>query len=172
MMDKVGKLLVTGISGLELTREEEDLIPYFGGVLLFSRNFESRKQLKDLTSAIKKRNPEILIAVDHEGGRVQRFKNGFTHFQAMGEISKLNSPKLCFEVHQQMAEELRICGVDVNFSPCSDLLIDKDCEVIGDRSFGDNPSLVSGMVSSAVRGLQTQGSLLVQNISLAMVILI
>ena len=60
-MSDVGKLLVTGISGLELNKEEEEWISFFGGVLLFSRNFKSKKQLKDLTSEIKKINPEIEV---------------------------------------------------------------------------------------------------------------
>lgn len=154
-MNGVGKLFFTGLDGLELSNGEANFIRDYqlGGVILFSKNYENRAQLKKLTSSLKEINPNILIAVDHEGGRVQRFRNDFTEFPAMMEIAKIGSPKLCFDVHTQMAMELSSCGVNVNLSPCSDIFIDKDCSVIGDRAFGDNEQIVSDFVSSAVRGL-------------------
>ena len=154
-MNGVGKLFFTGLDSLELSIGEANFIKDYqlGGVILFSKNYENRTQLKKLTSSLREINPNILIAVDHEGGRVQRFRDDFTEFPAMMEIAKLGSPKLCFEVHTQMALELSSCGVNVNLSPCSDIFIDKDCSVIGDRSFGDNEKVVSDFVSSAVRGL-------------------
>ena len=154
-MNGIGKLFLTGLDGLELSNREAQFIKdhELGGVILFSKNYENKEQLKELTNSLKKINPRILIAVDHEGGRVQRFRDGFTQFPAMMQIADLGSPKLCFDVHAQMAMELRACGVNVNLGPCSDIFIDKDCSVIGDRSFGDNEKIVADFVSSAVRGL-------------------
>lgn len=160
-MNQIGKLFFTGLTGTELTIDEEIFIKDYnlGGVILFSKNFESRAQLKTLCAQIKKISPDILIATDHEGGRVQRFRHEFTEFPSMMDISKLGSPKLCFQVHEQMAKELRFCGVNVNLSPCTDILIDLNCNVIGDRSFGSTKEIVAEFSSSAVRGLQTNGVL-------------
>ncbi len=158
-MNQIGKLFFTGLSGTTLTKNEEDFIREYslGGVILFSKNYSNREQLKNLCTSIKNIQSDILIATDHEGGRVQRFRKEFTEFPSMMEIAKLGSPKLCYEVHEQMAKELSYCGVNVNLSPCADILIDPNCDVIGDRSFGDSKEIVSEFASSAVRGLQTNG---------------
>ena len=160
-MNQVGKLFFTGLTGTSLSLDEQRFIKnhHLGGVILFAKNYENRAQLKSLCSEIKQINPEILIATDHEGGRVQRFREEFTEFPSMMEIAKLASPKLCFEVHEQMAKELQFCGVNVNLSPCTDILIDPNCKVIGDRSFGYTKEVVSELASSAVRGLQANGVL-------------
>lgn len=156
-MNQIGKLFFTGISGTTLKKEEAQFIKNFslGGVILFSKNYENRSQLQNLCNEIKKNSPSILIATDHEGGRVQRFRKGFTEFPPMMDVAKIGSPKLCFEVHEQMAKELTYCGVNVNLSPCADILVDQNCDVIGDRSFGLTKEVVSEFASSAVRGLQT-----------------
>jgi len=83
------------VSGLTLTKVEEAQLakPSIGGVILFSRNFDSIEQLKQLISAIRSVKPNLLISVDHEGGRVQRFKNGFTHLPAMSRLGELYDKK-------------------------------------------------------------------------------
>lgn len=160
MKNSLGQLIITGIQGTSLRSDEKKFIEEeeIGGAILFSQNYESPAQLAELVNSIqtlKKEHP-IFIAVDHEGGRIQRFKDPFSHFPPMLEIAKLNSPKLFFEIHQIMAKELRACGININLAPCSDILTNINNKVIGDRSFGEDPENCSKFVTAAVRGLQTQ----------------
>jgi len=152
-----------GISGESLTPDEVSIIRNedLGGVILFSRNFKDPAQLAELVNSIQKLRGDypLFIGVDQEGGRVQRFKNQFSHFPSMLELSRHDSPKLVFEVHEVMAKELAACGVNLNFSPCCDILTNQDNKVIGDRSFGDTADKVEKMISAAIRGLQTNNIL-------------
>lgn len=160
-MDNFGQLIITGIKGLSLTPEETTFIKEekIGGVILFAHNYEDPAQLAELVNSIQKNRDEypLFIAVDHEGGRVIRFKKHFTQFPAMMELSKINSPKLIYEVHEVMAKELAACGINLSFSPCCDILTNPDNKVIGDRAFGDNVEDVEKHISAAIRGLQTNG---------------
>lgn len=160
-MAQLGQLIFTGISGTSLTDEEKEFIEKenIGGVILFQENYESPAQLAELVNSIQVLRDEypLYIAVDHEGGRVRRFKEHFTQFPSMQEVGATNSPKICYSVAKIMADELNACGVNLNFSPVCDVLVNPNNKVIGDRSFGDDPELVSKFVSSIVRGLQTNG---------------
>ncbi|MCK5073344.1 MAG: beta-N-acetylhexosaminidase [Bacteriovoracaceae bacterium] len=163
MNNEVGQLIITGIEGFVLNDMERDFIEKenIGGVILFSRNFESPAQLAELINSIQKLRQEypLFISVDHEGGRVIRFRKNFTQFPAMAEIAKLDSPKMCFHIHKIMAEELAVCGINLDFSPCCDVLSNSKNKVIGDRSFGTMPDDVSKYITAAIRGLQTNGVL-------------
>lgn len=162
-MSNLGQLIFTGISGTSLTTDEKNFIENenIGGVILFSENYESPAQLAELVNEIQALRQEypLFIAVDHEGGRVVRFKEHFTKIPPMLELAQANSPKLCFRVTKMMAEELSVCGVNVNLSPVCDVLSNPDNQVIGDRAFGKDPEVVSGFISSAIRGFQTNGIL-------------
>src|SRR3954471_10371133 len=134
MLDVVG----TTLSEDDLRRIRH---PLTGGVILFARNYENRGQLTALTEAIHAARPGILIAVDHEGGRVQRFKtDGFTKLPAMRKLGEwwdkdvLAATKAATDVGYVLAAELRACGVDLSFTPVLDL--DHGASgVIGDRAF-------------------------------------
>ncbi len=160
-VDNFGQLIITGIKGLALTPEETSFLKddKIGGEILFSHNFEDPAQLAELINSIQKLRDEypLFISVDHEGGRVIRFKKHFTQFPPMLELSKMNSPKLIYEVHEIMAKELASCGINLSFSPCCDVLTNPDNKVIGDRAFGDNVEDVEKHISAAIRGLQTNG---------------
>ena len=160
-MLNIGQLIMTGISGLTITEEEKKFIESenIGGVILFAHNFESPAQLAELVNSIQVLRKEypLFIAVDHEGGRIMRFKKYFTQFPAMAKIAKIGSPKICYTIHQIMAEELKSCGINLSFSPCCDVLSHPENKVIGDRSFGTTPDEVARYASSAIRGLQTNG---------------
>lgn len=160
-MKDLGQLIFTGISGVSLTDEERDFIEQenIGGVILFSENFESPAQLAELVNSIQKLRDEypLYIAVDHEGGRVCRFKKYFSQFPPMMNIASAGSPKLCFEVSTIMAKELKACGVNLNLAPVCDILTNESNKVIGDRAFGRDADTVSKFVSSAIRGFQTEG---------------
>jgi beta-N-acetylhexosaminidase len=158
-INELGQLFITGISGLELTDNEKEFIQKnnIGGVILFSHNYKDPAQLAELVNEIQTLRDEypLFISVDQEGGRVKRFKSHFTQFPSMNEVAKLDSPKLTFEVHKQMADELKVCGVNLNFSPCCDVWTNPNNKVIGDRSFGTKVVEVEKHVSAAIRGLHT-----------------
>lgn len=162
-MTQVGQLVFTGLSGLTLTEEEKKFIEKedIGGVILFSKNYESPAQLAELVNSIQQLRKEypLFIATDHEGGRVVRFKTQFTQFPPMLEIAKLDSPKLVFEVAEIMAEELLACGVNLNLAPVCDIWNNEQNKVIWDRAFGTDHETVSKFISSMIRGFQTSGLL-------------
>lgn len=162
-MDYPGGLIITGVKGLTLNEEEKHFVKQekLGGVILFANNFSDPAQFAELINSIQALRDEwpLFIAVDHEGGRVMHFKKGFTQYPSMYEISRLDSPKLTYEVHAVMAKELAACGVNLSFSPVCDIWTNPENKVIGDRSFGHNPDEVEKHVSAAIRGLQTNGIL-------------
>ena len=158
-MIQLGQLVFTGLSGLTLTSEERKFIETedIGGVILFSKNYESPAQLAELVNNIQTLRKEypLFICTDHEGGRVIRFKTQFTQFPPMLEIAKLESPKLVFEVASIMAEELLACGINLNLAPVCDIWNNDQNKVIWDRSFGTNAEVVSKFISSMIRGFET-----------------
>ncbi|MCO4792896.1 MAG: beta-N-acetylhexosaminidase [Bacteriovoracaceae bacterium] len=162
-MSNLGQLIMTGLSGTSLTPEESEFIEKenIGGVLLFSENFESPAQLAELVNDIQKLRNEypLFVAVDHEGGRVVRFKNHFTQIPPMLDLSRTGSPKIVFHIAKIMAEELLSCGININLAPVCDVVTHPENQVIGDRAFGDDAEVVSKYISSVIRGLQTNGIL-------------
>jgi len=154
------------VIGPRLTDEDRKrlLNPLVGGVILFSRHFENREQLSKLTRQIHRlRKPKLLIAVDHEGGRVQRFKtDGFTQLPAMAQLGQLwmRDPMRAMAVATSlglvMASELRACGVDLSFAPVLDLDYGVS-QVIGDRSFHRDPRVVAMLARAVAQGMSTAG---------------
>ncbi len=154
-----------GLEGPELSAEEKQLLthPLVGGVILFTRNYRSPEQVAALTAAIHGlRQPRLLVAVDHEGGRVQRFRQGFTHLPAvrrLGEIcdhARLRAKQLARVTGWLMATELRAVGVDFSFAPVLDL--DRGVSaVIGDRSFHHDPEIVADLAHAYGSGMQKAG---------------
>ncbi|MDH4284170.1 MAG: beta-N-acetylhexosaminidase [Gallionellaceae bacterium] len=137
--------------------------PLVGGVILFSRNYISTRQLTELTARIHDlRSPPLLIAVDHEGGRVQRFREGFTRIPPMRELGKIwdASPKRAKHLAQQagfvLAAELRACGVDFSFTPVLDVDYGSS-GVIGDRAFHSEPQAIAELAHSLLQGLRQGG---------------
>lgn len=156
---EVGQLFITGISGLTLTDEEKKFLQEsnIGGVILFKHNYSDPGQLAELTNEIQTLRDEypLFISVDQEGGRVMRFKTHFTQFPPMNIVGQKDSPKMTFELHKALADELSACGVNLNFSPCCDIWTNKNNKVIGDRAFGSESEVVERHVSAAIRGLHT-----------------
>lgn len=157
--------LMVGIAGVSLSNAEKRLLrhPRVGGVILFSRNFESPEQLAGLTRAIHAlRSPPLLIAVDQEGGRVQRFRRPLTELPPvarLGEVydhSPVRACSLAESTGWLMAAELRALGVDLSFAPVLDL--DQGLSgVIGDRAFHARPGAVVELASAYVRGMRRAG---------------
>ena len=156
MLDVVGKSL----SDEDLRRLHH---PLTGGVILFARNYESRAQVTALCAEIHHARPGILIAVDHEGGRVQRFRSdGFTRLPAMRSLGQLwdrdvlESCKAATALGYVLAAELRACGVDLSFTPVLDLDYGPS-EVIGDRAFHRDPRVVTMLAKNINHGLLQAG---------------
>ncbi len=147
----------TTLTDLERARLRNPLV---GGVILFARNFDNRDQLSDLCRSIHaERDEPLLIAVDHEGGRVQRFRSdGFTEIPAMsvfGELwfeDSLAAMRLASETGYVLGAELRACGVDLSFTPVLDLDYGVS-KVIGNRSFHRDPRVVAMLARSLIQGL-------------------
>lgn len=164
MQQSHGSVMID-LMGLSVNDEERELLqhPHVGGVILFARNYESITQITDLCRMIREsRNKPILIAVDQEGGRVQRFKEGFLRLPSMGEIGKMyrHSSELGLELAKYsgwlMASELLAVGVDLSFAPVLDL--DKKLNtVIGDRSFGNDKEVVALLGNYFMRGMHQAG---------------
>ncbi len=137
--------------------------PLTGGLILFARNWQNRKQLTELTTAIKAERPDVLISVDHEGGRVQRFKtDGFTHLPPMRVLGQawmrdaLQATDAATAAGYVLGAELRACGVDLSFTPVLDLDFGES-SVIGDRSFHRDARVATMLAKSLMHGLLLSG---------------
>lgn len=162
--------LMIDVHGTSLTQEDKEIIahPKVGGLILFSRNFQSVNQLKDLNKQIKKVKSNIVIAVDHEGGRVQRFRHGFSAIPAMGNIYQQAVEKNP-EPHQAlqyasimannlgylMAVEVQAAGIDISFAPVLD--VDDISDVIGNRGFHQDPKIVIHLATAFIDGMHKAG---------------
>lgn len=153
------------IAGPTLSPEDRELLahPNVGGVILFGRNYESPEQLRRLTADIHAlRHPELVIAVDQEGGRVQRFREGFTPLpptHLLGrqfELERERALQLAETCGWLMAAELRAAGVDVSFAPVLDLDYGLS-EVIGDRAFHRDPDVVARLAGRLAAGMRHAG---------------
>ncbi|KVE25339.1 beta-hexosaminidase [Burkholderia singularis] len=153
------------VAGKTLTRDDARRLahPLTGGVILFARHFESRRQLAALTDSIRAVRGDILIAVDHEGGRVQRFRtDGFTVLPAMRRVGELwdrdvlAATKVATALGYVLASELRACGIDMSFTPVLDLDYGRS-QVIGDRAFHRDPRVVALLAKSVNHGLALAG---------------
>jgi beta-N-acetylhexosaminidase len=157
--------LIIDIAGLTLSKQDRQRLkhPLVGGIILFARNWQNRSQLTGLCAEIKKVRKDLLICVDHEGGRVQRFKtDGFTHLPTMRTLGNLwmkdamkatNAATACGYI---LASELRACGVDFSFTPVLDLDFGES-SVIGDRSFHRDPRVAALLAKSLMYGLLQSG---------------
>jgi beta-N-acetylhexosaminidase len=157
--------LMVDIEGTELTAEDVRVLshPLVGSVILFSRNYRDVTQVSALTSAIRAlRTPALLIAVDHEGGRVQRFRDGFTRLPAAKLLGRRYDEDrreglaLAQSVGWLMASELRAVGVDFSFAPCVDIDYGVS-EIIGDRAFHQDPDTVSALAVAYMAGMREAG---------------
>ena len=165
--------VVLDIAGTTLNADDRRRLqhPLTGGLILFARNWQSRLQLTELTSAIKQLRPDLLICVDHEGGRVQRFRtDGFTHLPPMrvlGEMwmndgkrgsgaGALDATDAATATGHVLGAELRACGVDLSFTPVLDL-DHGGSSVIGDRALHRDPRVVALLAKSLMHGLLLAG---------------
>ena len=162
-VDLYGRLMLD-LKGVSLDRDERLQLqnPQVGGVILFSRNIQSRDQICDLVAEIRACSKSLLVAVDQEGGRVQRLREGFTAIPSMQAIGNLiaRSPEeglgLSKDLGWLMASEVIACGLDLSFAPVLD--VDRDTSsIIGDRSFSDQPEIVISAAEAFIKGMHDAG---------------
>ena len=155
---------MVSIEGTELNQADESLLgrQSVGGLILFARNYQSKAQISALVQSVRRINPNILIAVDQEGGRVQRFRKGFLALPALARLGALyledKSAGLAAaeECGWAMAAELVSLGVDFSFAPVLDVYTETS-RVIGDRAFSPDPSQLSELALSYVKGMNSAG---------------
>ncbi|MDH5300114.1 MAG: beta-N-acetylhexosaminidase [Gammaproteobacteria bacterium] len=156
--------LMLDLEGIELDHVEKEILrhPMVGGLIFFKRNFESKQQITDLVRCVREQRPEILICVDHEGGRVQRFREGFAPLPALRKLGhwfdhdQAKASAAAAEMAWLMAVELRDVGIDFSFAPVLDLDHQR-CQVIGDRAFHQDKEKVTALAKAYVRGLREVG---------------
>lgn len=157
-------VLMLDLMGLQLTEDEEALLAsqVVGGVILFARNYESPEQVLALTTAIRACQPQILIAVDQEGGRVQRLIDGYTRLPAMGVFASRwreapeQTQALAKQVGWLMAAEMLSAGFDFSFAPVLDINIGLS-QVIGERAFGSDAEQVAALANAFMEGMHEAG---------------
>ena len=157
-------MLVIGTSGTELTAQERDWLQHdsVAGVILFSRNFASRAQVVELCAAIREAAPRPqLICVDQEGGRVQRFREGYSPLPSLEGFGAIyaTDPEAALTLATEhawlMASEVRASGVDLSFAPVVDLA--RGNRAIGDRAFSADPQVVAAFTRAYVQGMHSVG---------------
>ena len=157
--------VILDIAGTALTGDDRRRLqhPLTGGLILFTRNWVDRRQLTELTAEVKAIRPDVLITVDHEGGRVQRFRtDGFTHLPAMRSFGELwmrdamRAIDAATSAGYVLGAELRACGVELSYTPVLDLEHGRS-EVIGNRAFHGDPRVVSVLAQSLMLGLLRAG---------------
>ncbi len=157
--------LIIDIAGTALTEDDGRRLahPLVGGLILFARNWQDREQLGSLCAEVRRLRPELLICVDHEGGRVQRFRSGgFTHLppmRALGELwmqDAMRAQDAASAYGYVLGAELRACGVDLSFTPVLDLDWGPS-GVIGDRAFHADARVVTMLAKSLAHGLRRAG---------------
>ena len=153
-------MLVIGVAGTELTAQEREWLqhPACAGVILFTRNFASRAQVAELSQAIREAAPRPqLVCVDQEGGRVQRFRDGYSALPSLDQFGRLygrdpdGALALAKEHAWLMASEVRASGVDLSFAPVVDL--GRGNRAIGDRAFSADPQIVAEFTRAYVQGM-------------------
>jgi beta-N-acetylhexosaminidase len=157
-----GQLLFAGFEGLEVPEDLARLITAgrVGGVVLFARNIGDPEQVKQLNRALHACAPEgapLLIAIDQEGGRIQRLRDPWTHWPPMQRLGDTNDPELTAAVARALARELSNLGIGLDFAPCVDVDTNPANPVIGDRSFGREPTRVATHAVRFIRAMQDAG---------------
>jgi len=162
---QIGQLLFVGFQGKSITAELKELIEdyHIGGIIFFTRNIEDVFQLSDLiyeAQSLARKKPDgipLLVGIDQEGGRVARIKEPLTVFPPASVLGRTRSEELACRQGMVQAIELKALGFNINFSPVLDIDTNSENPIIGDRSFGNAPKLVSMMGRAVIRGLQENG---------------
>lgn len=153
--------LMLDLPGLWLEAEDRQLLrqPEVAGLILFARNTESPRQVAELVRAIRKERPDMLIAIDQEGGRVQRLRRDVLRLPALADVAAVDDAQadaVARAAAWVMATEMLACGIDISFAPVLDLDYGRS-QVIGNRSLGGDPDRVARLASAYIDGLHAAG---------------
>ncbi|MGI5823353.1 MAG: beta-N-acetylhexosaminidase [Dethiobacteria bacterium] len=160
--EKIGQMVIIGFGGPEIDDHVESMIREHrvGGLILFGRNIADKNQLTGLITGLQAINQDnrlpLFIAVDEEGGRISRLPQGSPRLPANKTLGEQNDPEYSFTVGQETGAELAAFGFNMNFAPVLDIFSNPQNEVIGDRSFGNNPEIVSRLGLAVMKGLQSK----------------
>lgn len=159
--EKIGQMIMIGLGGTELSPEEQSLLrDYpFGGFILFAHNLKEPNQILSLCRSLWeiKRDPPPFIAIDQEGGRVHRLPPPFIQFPPAAMLGRTRNCDLAYQAGLATAHELSAVGINLNFAPVLDVLSNPRNPVIGDRSFGSEPQLVTTLGWAVIVGLRNGG---------------
>lgn len=153
--------LMLDVAGTWLDAADRHILrqPEVGGIILFARNTESPAQVRELVKAIRAVRPDIIVAIDQEGGRVQRLRNGVLRLPALGDVAALGgqqAEQAATAAAWLMATEMLACGIDISFAPVLDLDYGRSA-VIGNRSLGGDPQQVIRLAKAYIEGLKQAG---------------
>jgi beta-N-acetylhexosaminidase len=151
--------LMVDIAGTWLTSEDRQFLrqPEVGGLIIFARNIEAPRQVRELSASIRAIRPDLLLAVDQEGGRVQRLRQGFVRLPAMRAIADHpNAECLAEHCGWLMATEVLAVGLDLSFAPVLDLDYQRSA-VVGSRSFEGDPERAARLAGAFIRGMNDAG---------------
>ena len=160
--EKVGQLVIVGIEGYDNDLNTKKFIEeyHISGFILFQRNIKDTNQMISLINSLKETNLTneipLFLAIDEEGGRVSRLPGEFLKIPSSEVIGRLNISYLSYELGNIVGEQLKSFGLNMNFAPVLDISSNPDNPVIGDRSFGNDPKLVSDLGIQTMKGLQDQ----------------
>ncbi|MBP1934953.1 beta-N-acetylhexosaminidase [Ammoniphilus resinae] len=159
--DKIGQMILAGVSGTTMDANAKQLIGQFhvGGIIFYKYNFETPAQVIQLVNQLKSGNSSslpLLLGVDQEGGRVTRLPGGLVNFPPNKQIGQLNNPDFSYKVGTLLGKELKEFGLNLDFAPVLDINSNPNNPVIGDRSFGNNPEIVSKLGIQTMKGIQSQ----------------
>lgn len=159
--EKIGQMLILGIEGYTMDDHCRKMIDTYhaGGFIILAQNVQSTDQLLSLVNSLKGANSQnsipLFMSVDQEGGRVDRMPEGFARFPANSIIGHANDKTVSFDIGSAMAEEIKAFGFNVDFAPVLDINSNPRNPVIGDRSFGSNPEIVSALGIQTMKGIQS-----------------
>ena len=159
--DKIGQMILAGISGTTMDANAKKLISQFhvGGIIFYKNNFETPAQTIQLVNQMKAENRSnlpLFLGADQEGGRVTRLPGGLANFPSNKQIGKVNNPEFSYKVGTLLGHELKEFGLNLDFAPVLDINSNPNNPVIGDRSFGNNSEIVSKLGIQTMKGIQSQ----------------
>ncbi|MGY0694691.1 beta-N-acetylhexosaminidase [Virgibacillus sp. FSP13] len=161
--EKIGQMIFSGVNGTEMTAESKKIIEKYhvGGIILFGNNIESKNQTVRLLNDMKVANADnpypLLLGVDEEGGSVTRMPDQVKSLPTSRSIGELNDPDLSFNVGTILGEQMQALGFNLDFAPVLDVDSNPNNPVIGDRSFGNNPEIVTRLGIQTMKGIQSEG---------------